>query len=107
MNNAKLALLGAMALGFVADPAMGQAPMSPAKPGAHTGPAAMQMSDSDKKAWTNCKVMSHEAMMKDATCARIMKDHPDAKKWSTKPAKPDAMKPDAAQPEPAKPDPYK
>jgi hypothetical protein len=100
MTNAKLALLGAIALGFVAGPAVGQTPTSPAKPDAHmAGPATMPMSDADKKAWTNCKAMSREAMMKDATCARIIKAHPDAKKWSTKPAKPDAMKPDAARPD--------
>jgi hypothetical protein len=104
MNHAKLALLGTIALGFAAGPAVSQTPVSPAGPNAHmAGSATMHMSDADKKSWSNCKIMSHEAMMKDATCSRIMKDHPDAKKWATKPAKPGEMKPDAER---AKPESY-
>lgn len=45
------------------------------------------MSDADKSAWAKCKAMPHEAMAKDATCARIAKDYPHAGK-ATKDLKP-------------------
>ena len=37
--------------------------------------------------WAKCKAMPHEAMAKDATCARIAKDYPHAGK-ATKDLKP-------------------
>lgn len=107
MNYAKVALLGAVTIAFGAGPALGQTPMAPDTKMA--APAPMKLSDADKKFWTNCKVMSHEAMMKDAGCARIMKAHPEAMKkgMKTAPAKPNAMKPDTMTPDPMKPDPMR
>lgn len=106
MNYATVALLGAVTIAF-GGPALGQTPMTPDTKTAAS--ATMKMSDADKKVWTNCKVMSHEAMTKDAGCARIMKAHPDAMKKGMKmaPAKPDAMKPEAMTPDPVKPDPMR
>lgn len=100
MNYANVALLGAVTIAFGGNPAVGQTPMAPDTK--MVAPAPMKLSDADKKIWTNCKVMSHEAMMKDAGCARIMKAHPDAMKkgMTTSPAKPDAMTPDPAKPDP-------
>jgi hypothetical protein len=87
MIDTRLALLGAITLCLAAGPTLAQAPMPSQKPSA--APAPVQMSEADKKAWTNCKGMTHDAMMKDATCTRIMKAHPDAMKRGKKPdAKP-------------------
>lgn len=111
MNYANVALLGAVMIAFGGGPALAQTPM--ASDTKTAAPAPMKLSDADKKVWTNCKVISHEAMMKDAGCARIMKAHPDAMKWGMKndPANSDAMKPGTMKPEatpdPVKPDPMR
>ena len=36
-----------------------------------------KMSMADKKMMTKCKGMSHDMMMKDKSCAKMMKMHPD------------------------------
>ena len=55
---------------------------SPAATSPEASAAAKKMSDADKNAWTKCKVMPHDAMMKDSTCARIVKTYPHADKWT-------------------------
>lgn len=58
-----------------ADPAMGTQPTmsehaTPAKP-------AKPLSMVDQKKWDACKAMAHDAMMKDAKCTKMAKDHPE------------------------------
>ena len=40
----------------------------------------MKMSAKDKKMMTKCQGMSHDAMMKNAGCKKMMKMHPDMMK---------------------------
>jgi hypothetical protein len=41
------------------------------------GSAPMKMTPKETKKMTNCKAMSHDMMMKNAGCMKLMKMHPD------------------------------
>ena len=71
--------LCAMALG-AATPALAQDAMM--KDGAKPH-GEMKMSDAEMKKMKACNAMSHEMMMKDSDCVKMMKMHPDMMKHDT------------------------
>lgn len=68
--------ISAMSLAASA-PAMAQGAM--AKEGAMHG-GMPRMSAADTRMMNNCKAMSHERMMRNRGCARMMRMHPDMMK---------------------------
>lgn len=52
------------------------------KDGMMSSDSKMKMSMADKKKMTACKGMSHDMMMKDAGCMKMMKMHPAMMKKS-------------------------
>ncbi len=64
-------LAGAMSVPVYAQMASEQ-PMKPMKP--------MKMSMADKKMMAKCNAMTHEMMMKNKSCMKMMKMHPDMMK---------------------------
>ncbi len=67
------ALLAASAISLAA-PAIAQDAMSN---GAMASGSAMTMTPKETKKMTSCKAMSHDTMMKNAGCMKMMKMHPD------------------------------
>lgn len=80
MSRFNLTAAGLAAGLLVAGPAPAQAPAP--TDSAAKGAMEKSMSDADKAAWTKCKGMTHDAMLKDANCTRIAKEHPKAGKWA-------------------------
>lgn len=71
-------LIAVSALSFAAAaPAVAQDAMM--KDGMKSG-SMMKMSAADTRKMKACNAMSHEKMMKNAGCARMMKAHPDMMK---------------------------
>ena len=70
-----LALVAASALALsLAAPAFAQDAMAN---GAMSSGPAMKMSAKDTKTMKKCNAMSHDMMMKNADCMKLMKTHPD------------------------------
>ena len=73
MNSIKLICAGAMLAGTMAAPAFAQMASDHAmKP--------TKMSMAQKRMMTKCNAMSHEMMMKNKSCVKMMKMHPDMMK---------------------------
>ena len=76
MNSIKSICAGVLLAGALAVPALAQMaseqPMKPMKP--------MKMSVADKRMMAKCNAMTHDMMMKNKTCMKIMKMHPDMMK---------------------------
>ena len=76
MKSIKLICAGAMLAGMMAVPSYAQMAsgdsMKPMKP--------MKMSMAQKRMMTKCNAMSHDMMMKNKSCMKMMKMHPDMMK---------------------------
>lgn len=73
MRTLTLLAISAMSLATAA-PAFAEDPMM--KDGMHSG-AMAQMSAADTRRMNSCNAMSHESMMRSATCRRMARMHPD------------------------------
>ena len=82
MKSLKLMCAAAMLAGTIGAPAFAQmsndAMMK--KDGMKSSGSHTKMSTKDKKMMTKCNGMSHEMMMKNAGCMKMMKMHPDMMK---------------------------
>ena len=75
MKSIKLMCAAAMLASVVAAPALAQMASGSMMSGDH-----MKMSKMDQKKMAKCNAMSHEKMMKNASCTKMMKMHPDMMK---------------------------
>lgn len=76
MKSMKLMCAAALLAGVVAAPAFAQME----KGGMMSSGSSMKMSKMDQKKMTKCNAMSHDMMMKNAGCTKMMKMHPDMMK---------------------------
>ncbi|HEX7855122.1 MAG TPA: hypothetical protein VF503_15645 [Sphingobium sp.] len=76
MRNATLIALSILAFAAVSPAVAADAMMKD-----HMGSGSMmKMSAADTKKMDQCNAMSHDAMMKSASCKKMMKMHPDSMK---------------------------
>ena len=76
MKSMKLMCAAALLAGVVAAPAFAQME----KGGMMSSGSSMKMFKMDQKKMTKCNAMSHDMMMKNAGCTKMMKMHPDMMK---------------------------
>ena len=72
----KIMCAGAMIAGAMSAPASAQMASGNAMSSGHM----MKMSASHKRIMTKCMAMSHDGMMKNKSCMKMMKMHPDMMK---------------------------
>jgi type IV secretory pathway TrbL component len=80
MNSIKLMCAAAMIAGALGAPAYAQMSNDSMMKKDGMMSSKMKMSASDKKMMTKCSGMSHDMMMKDKGCMKMMKMHPDMMK---------------------------
>ena len=80
MKSIKLMCAAAMLAGAIGAPAFAQMSNDSMMKKDGMSGSHMKMSAADKKMMTKCSGMSHDMMMKDKGCMKMMKMHPDMMK---------------------------
>ena len=80
MNAVRILITAALAAFAAGTPALAQMQSDSMKKGEMSSDKGMNMSAADKKMMAKCQGMSHDMMMKNKGCMKMMKMHPDMMK---------------------------